>query len=223
MDWAWQLEHTSKELFPEKKPYAYKSDLDKEVKEVLAQAVKRRGDRMPKVIVIGALGRCGTGALELCREVGVPEANLIKFDMAETAKGGPFEEIRESDVFVNCIYLDKNIPKFVTEDFLKQGERNLSVVCDVSCDTTNPNNPIPFCDTPTYFNKPTIALPSFDDPPLSYITIDHLPSLLPREASSAFSEALLPSLLQLSDRSSARVWIEANDLFKAKVASMDTS
>lgn len=52
-------------------------------------------------------------------------------------------------------------------------------VCDVSCDTTNPNNPIPFCNKPTYFDKPTITLPGFD-PPLSYITIDHLPSLLPR-------------------------------------------
>ena len=49
-------------------------------------------------------------------------------------------------------------------------------------DTTNPLNPIPFCNKPTYFDKPTITLPEseFSNPPLSYITIDHLPSLLPR-------------------------------------------
>ena len=85
----------------------------------------------------------------------------------------------------------------MSEEFLKEGKRNLSVVCDVSCkfsapytekttdseaskgDTTNPHNPIPFCNKPTYFDRPTIAMP-FSDPPLSYITIDHLPSLLPR-------------------------------------------
>lgn len=84
----------------------------------------------------------------------------------------------------------------MSEEFLRQGDRNLSVVCDVSCknlaildvgqstdsregDTTNPHNPIPFCNKPTYFDNPTISLPNFN-PPLSYITIDHLPSLLPR-------------------------------------------
>ena len=143
-------------------------------------------------------------------------------------------------VFVNCIYLDKNIPKFITTEFLKEGKRNLSVVCDVSFklpqplvvramlissvgDTTNPNNPIPFCNQPTYFNKPTITLPSFAAPPLSYITIDHLPSLLPREASEAFSEALLPSLFQLTERETAPVWMTAERLFQTKVRSLPSS
>lgn len=41
-------------------------------------------------------------ALDLCRLVaGVPEENLLKWDLAETsAKPGPYPEIRESDVFV---------------------------------------------------------------------------------------------------------------------------
>lgn len=47
-------------------------------------------------------------------------------------------------------------------------------------DTTNTSNPIPFCDTPTTFDKPTITLPQFPNPPPSYLTINHLPSLLPR-------------------------------------------
>ena len=128
---------------------------------------------------------------------------------------GPFAEIRESDIFINCIYLSADIPKFVTEDFLHAGFRRLSVVCDVSCDTTNPLNPIPFCNKPTYFDKPTITFPEseFSDPPLSYITIDHLPSLLPREASEAFSTALLPSLLQLKDRSNSKVWYVSTGSF----------
>lgn len=52
----------------------------------------------PQILVIGALGRCGRGALDLARAVGIPESKLLKFDMDETKKGGPFLEIRESDV-----------------------------------------------------------------------------------------------------------------------------
>ena len=87
-------------------------------------------------------------------------------------------------------------------------------------DTTNPNNPIPFANKPTYFNKPTVSLPDFSNPPLSYITIDHLPSLLPREASEAFSTALLPSLLELQDRANAGVWKQAEQLFKDMAATL---
>lgn len=49
------------------------------------------------------------------------------------------------------------------------------------------------------------------------ISIDHLPTLLPREASEQFSSDLLPSLLQLPQRDTARVWVEAERLFKNKL------
>lgn len=52
----------------------------------------------------------------------------------------------------------------------------------------------------------------------STIFTDHLPSLLPREASEAFSEALLSSLLQLPERDTAPVWVGAEKMFKGKVA-----
>jgi saccharopine dehydrogenase (NAD+, L-lysine-forming) len=55
---------------------------------------------------------------------------------------------------------------------------------------------------------------------LSVVSIDHLPSLLPREASEAFSGDLLPSLLLLKDRKTARVWRDAEKLFDEKVASL---
>ena len=53
---------------------------------------------------------------------------------------------------------------------------------------------------------------------MTVISIDHLPTLLPREASEAFSSALLPSLLQLQNRSTAPVWQGAQNLFDEKVA-----
>lgn len=54
-------------------------------------------------------------------------------------------------------------------------------------------------------------------PPLSVISIDHLPTLLPREASEQFSSDLLPSLLQFPKRDQARVWTDAEKLFRTKL------
>ena len=165
--------------------------------------------------------------------------DIHKWDLAETAKGGPFQEILDVDIFVNCIYLSSSIPSFVTKDqIITAGQsRKLSIVVDVSCDTTNPFNPIPIYNVNTTFSDPTVAvelkyaiklLLCFQQstertsrnglPPLSVISIDHLPTLLPREASEQFSTDLLPSLLQLPERQTARVWTDAENLFKEKLS-----
>jgi hypothetical protein len=44
--------------------------------------------------------------------------------------------------------------------------------------------------------------------------------LLPREASEAFSQALLPSLLQLKNRKESPVWQQAEKLFGEKVLTL---
>jgi len=49
---------------------------------------------------------------------------------------------------------------------------------------------------------------------LSVISIDHLPTLLPREASEQFSEDLLSSLLGFPG---TREWTEAEALFEKKL------
>ena len=84
--------------------------------------------------------------------------DILKWDLAETARGGPFEEILDVDIFVNCIYLSSQIPAFLTTDFIKSrgAGRRLSVVVDVSCDTTNPYNPIPIYRINTTFQQPTV-------------------------------------------------------------------
>ncbi|CAG8774524.1 15722_t:CDS:2, partial [Funneliformis caledonium] len=110
--------------------------------------------RSPRVMVMGALGRCGKGAVEFAQRAGIQDENIIKWDIEETKKGGPFKEILECDIFVNCIYLNHKIQPFLTKEMLDQG-RQLSVLVDVSCDTTNPNNPIPVYDVNTTFDKPT--------------------------------------------------------------------
>ncbi|CAJ2500678.1 Uu.00g035310.m01.CDS01 [Anthostomella pinea] len=217
--WAWQLTHPNEPL-PGVESYPNEDALISDVKADLA-AGKEKAGRLPRVIVIGALGRCGRGAIDMCLKAGVPKEQILKWDMAETAKGGPFKEITESDVFVNCIYLASKIPHFVNVESLKTPGRQLSVVCDVSADTTNPNNPIPIYTVATTFKKPTVPVEGLDGgPPCSVISIDHLPSLLPRESSEAFSGDLLPHLLKLNNWRNEPVWSNAEKLFQEKVASL---
>ena len=68
---------------------------------------------LPKAIVIGALGRVGTGASDLCSALGIA---ITKWDMAETKHGGPFPEILEHDVFFNCIMARPGTPIFVSPE-----------------------------------------------------------------------------------------------------------
>ncbi|KAI9487776.1 MAG: hypothetical protein EXX96DRAFT_593738 [Benjaminiella poitrasii] len=197
-------------------PYPNEDALITYTKDRLAFAVASNRGEYPKVMVMGALGRCGTGACDFARKAGIPEENIIQWDINETKKGGPFAEIIEADIFVNCIYLNQKIPPFITQEMI-DGERKVSVICDVSCDTTNPNNPIPVYSINTTFDKPTVPVKTSNPYALDVISIDHLPTLLPRESSDMFSHDLLPTMLGLKDRATNPVWIGAEKLFNEKL------
>ncbi|GBL48569.1 saccharopine_dehydrogenase_[NAD(+),_L-lysine-forming] [Candidozyma auris] len=218
LDWAFKQTHDDSENLPAVSPYPNETALVEHVKKELDAAVAKTGGRLPSCLVIGALGRCGSGALDLFRKVGIPEDHLQKWDMAETAKGGPFQEIADADIFVNCIYLSKPIPPFINFDLLNKPDRKLRSIVDVSADTTNPHNPIPVYTIATVFNDPTVPVGTTAGPKLSVCSIDHLPSLLPREASEQFSKDLMPSLLQLPQRDTAPVWTRAKKLFNHHVS-----
>jgi len=52
---------------------------------------------------------------------------------------------------------------------------------------------------------------------LDLVSIDHLPTLLPLQASEKFSNDLLPTLLTLPRRHKEGVWTDAETLFKGKL------
>ncbi|OWB57956.1 hypothetical protein B5S28_g3940 [[Candida] boidinii] len=219
-DWAFKQSHSDDEELPGVTPYPSEAALVKDVKKSLDSAIAK-GAKLPTVLVIGALGRCGSGAIDLLQKIGIPDANIRKWDMKETAPGGPFKEIVQSDIFINCIYLSKPIPPFVNYETLNVPDRKLRTVVDVSADTTNPHNPIPIYTIATVFNKPTVKVDTKIGPKLSVISIDHLPSLLPREASEFFVRDLLPSLKELPNRKTAPVWSKAKALFDKHVSRLD--
>jgi saccharopine dehydrogenase (NAD+, L-lysine-forming) len=157
------------------------------------------GMTRPRAIVIGALGRVGTGAADLCAAMGVA---VTKWDMAETASGGPFPEVLQHEIFLNCILARPGCPVFVPAS-AKTDARKLTVIGDIACDPTSDFSPIKVYDRATDWDAP--ALRVHDIPPLDVTAIDNLPSLLPVESSEDYAAQLLPSLLTLSDLQSG-VW-----------------
>ncbi|WP_300546650.1 saccharopine dehydrogenase [Roseovarius sp.] len=160
----------------------------------------------PSAIVIGALGRVGTGAADLCEALDV---RTTKWDMAETATGGPFPEILEHDIFLNCIFARPGTPVFVPKSAV-DAPRRLSVIGDVACDPDSDYNPVPVYDRATTWQEPVIRVA--DDPVLDVMAIDNLPSLLPVESSQDYAGQLLPSLATL-DRLDGGVWARAQAVF----------
>ncbi|MBL4768759.1 MAG: saccharopine dehydrogenase [Rhodobacteraceae bacterium] len=149
------------------------------------------GTNRPTAIVIGALGRVGTGASDLCTALGI---KVTKWDMDETASGGPFPEILNHDIFLNCILARPGTPVFVPAS-AKTDPRVLSVIGDIACDPDSDFSPIKVYDRTTTWDDP--ALRVHDTPPLDVTAIDNLPSMLPVESSEDYAEQLLPSLLTL--------------------------
>jgi saccharopine dehydrogenase (NAD+, L-lysine-forming) len=169
----------------------------------------------PTALVIGALGRVGTGASDLCAELGL---SVTKWDMAETAHGGPFPEVLEHDVFFNCILARPGTPVFVPADSCEK-PRALRVIGDIACDPDSDFSPIKVYDTATSWNAPVIR--ACANPPLDVMAIDNLPSLLPRESSDDFAAQLLPYLKGLSAIDDS-VWGRAKTYFDTHIQGVAT-
>lgn len=164
------------------------------------------GSQRPTALVIGALGRVGTGAADLCMAMDVP---VTRWDLEETKHGGPFPEILDHNVFFNCILARPGTPVFVPAD-TPQCPRKLTVIGDIACDPDSDFSPIKVYDRTTTWAEP--ALRVHDAPPLDVTAIDNLPSMLPVESSEDYAGQLLPSLLAL-DTLDAGVWGRAKATF----------
>ena len=179
----------------------------------LSAELDATGAARPRAIVIGALGRVGTGASDLCAAMDVA---VTKWDMAETAHGGPFPEVLAHEVFLNCILARPGCPVFVPADAVTS-PRKLTVIGDIACDPTSDFSPIKVYDRVTDWAEP--ALRVAQDPPLDVTAIDNLPSLLPVESSQDYAAQLLPSLLALGALD-AGVWGRAKSDFDRHVAAV---
>lgn len=172
------------------------------------------GLTLPRAIIIGANGRVGTGSADLCKAVGV---ETTRWDMAETASGGPFPEVLQHEIFLNCILARPGCPVFVPAAAKTDATRKLTVIGDIACDPTSDFSPIKVYDRATDWDAP--ALRVAEDPVLDVTAIDNLPSLMPVESSEDYAAQLLPTLLALTEID-AGVWARAKSDYDHHSASL---
>lgn len=166
------------------------------------------GQPRPTALVIGAKGRVGGGAADLMGQLGLP---VSRWDLAETAHGGPFPEVLAHQLFINAILAGPGTPVFVPPEAVRPA-RALRVIGDVACDPGSDDSPVRVYDRPTSWNHPVLRVA--EAPPLDVMAIDNLPALLPRESSEDFARQLLPLLAGL-DRIDEGPWGRAAARFRA--------
>lgn len=169
------------------------------------------GSHRPNALIIGALGRVGKGVADLCTAMGVA---TTKWDMAETASGGPFPQVLAHELFFNCVLARPGTPVFVPSDALTR-PRKLSVIGDIACDPDSGFSPIKVYDRTTTWDAPALRVHA--EPVLDVTAIDNLPSMLPLESSEDYAEQLLPVLAQLGTLD-APVWARAAQTFQDHAA-----
>lgn len=129
------------------------------------------------------------------------------FDHPERYRGVFEKYLPHLSALVNCIYWTPDYPRLVTKDWLRENwtsESRLKVIGDISCDIegsvectlegTTPGNPIYVYDVATgekiyghVGNGPVI------------MSVDTLPSELPRDSSTFFGNQLMPFVKELAD------------------------
>ena len=184
--------------------------LDLFVDEHVSAATETSKSR-PSGMVIGAHGRSGGGACDCLQRHGV---QTTPWDVKETATGGPFPEILQHELFLNCVLLSKRTKPFITPTDLTC-ESPLRIICDVSCDPNHPFNPLPIYDRLTSFEQP---LQPITGSKVSVISIDNLPALLPKESSEDFASQLLPHLRTLPQ--STAPWIASRSKYLESMAAL---
>lgn len=169
-------------------------------KNDLIQFVKNQsqvGTDKASAIVIGSKGRSGTGAMDFLSSI---DWQVTGWDQEETSIGGPFKEILEHDLFVNCVLAMSKMPPFVTKEMIEESNKKLKMISDVSCDPDSECNMVPLYDEATLLSAP-IKQVTAGALPVSICAIDNLPSILPKESSYDFSSQLEQYIVNYTEES----------------------
>jgi len=153
-----------------------------------------------KIGIIGIDGRCGNGCKFFLDKLKIPYIGYRKND--------PKDDLFQHNILVNCIYLspDSDV-KFITKDNLNKFE-NLKVIVDISCDVNSKNNPIDLEYKLTNFKKPVYKI----NDNIDIISIDNLPSILPKNSSIEFSDKLTKLLQQ------KKIWKKLKEIYQEKIS-----
>jgi saccharopine dehydrogenase (NAD+, L-lysine-forming) len=146
----------------------------------------------PSVLIIGPNGMTGKGVRELLDKIGMKYKGWTR---ENTQPPGPFLEILNFNILFNCVLVGKETPQFLTKKNLAKNKK-LSIIGDISCDSSSPYNPLPLYESSTTFSQPTVRVAAANNA-IDIMAIDNIATLLPKESSRAMCEQIFPYLCEL--------------------------
>lgn len=127
--------------------------------------------------------------------------NFYKFPQNYESIFAPYTKV--SDLMINGIFWDKNAPQFFTQAEMQAPDFKIRTIADVTCDIA-PNSSIPSTLYASTINEPVFGYDPFQNKAVSpysgeqiidVMSIDNLPSELPKDASAAFGDLFIKFVL----------------------------
>jgi saccharopine dehydrogenase (NAD+, L-lysine-forming) len=152
--------------------------------------------------IIGVNGRCGIGCKFLLDKLSIKYIGY--------GRGDELDTLVNHNIIINCIKLEKDSEFIIISDKNLEDFKKLSIINDVSCDITALNNPIKLDYHLTTFKNPIYKY----NEQLDIICIDNLPSLLPIDSSTEFSNKLTELIIGINNDI---IWKNLENLYYDKI------
>lgn len=205
---AWLKQISNQELKTLKPIYDI-NQIITHIKDQLANIIE-----LPNILIIAPYGRVGSGARYI---LDVLQLKYTIWTRNDTSNYDNMISILDYEIVINCINLRGDIRPFITMDMLNY-PRKLSICVDISCDYTNPFNPIAIYSSGTSFDKPLLNI--CNNPRLDIISIDNLPSLIPIESSHDFAKQFVKCLYMLPNDPN-NIWHRTESIFNDHIDLLD--
>ena len=172
--------------------------------QILIDELKNYEDNYKNIEIgiIGINGRCGQGCKYLLDKLHI---KYIGYGRNDT-----LDSLVNHEIIINCIKLEKDTEFTIITDKNLGDFKKLSIINDVSCDITAVNNPIKLDYKLTTFKNPIYKY----NKQLDIICIDNLPSLLPIDSSTEFSNKLTELIICIN---SNIIWENLDNLYYNKI------
>lgn len=201
LTWAQQVNGTEKKL--EQHAYSRKVDFFERYAEEISNAIHKNG-APPEALILGSVrGRSANGVMKLLHDLNeyLPPERNIKFDIWDRAESSArmtedsgLAGIEKFDLVLNCTYTETPCPPFANDATLQRRGEQLQIYGDVTCDTTPDKNRLRFSKYQTSdFDAPAIEVGDN----VFAITVDHSPSLFPKEATLDIARQAFPHIKNL--------------------------
>ena len=157
----------------------------------------------PQIVIIGPNGNCGKGVQYILNQLN------LKYDILISSDNINILSLKKYNIIFNCILLDENYNNiWFNQDNISE-ITSLLLIVDISCDNEKLNNPIQLKYPNTTFQNPVYQINEF----IKIIAISNLPSFLPKDSSTYFSNKCTQLLLEYSNDIVPVNWINNKNIF----------